>query len=584
MLFHVLLTFLPLSFAALLKNSSINANTNTNATGSTSVNNSSDAFGRTVTTVTIANSAGGTVVENKDLNTSSIIERLEDALYKGFDEVWPFIKQFPTVSDLRVQRSDLYQGIVNEGPWTEYSLRKIIEKVINGEKIHVLIVGESISAGANLGCRNNRRTYHYGMVMWWLKTITVATGSRLKRHQVAVGGVATNYFDRCWKEYLHQNETFDLLIWEFAFNDATAINQSKSIERFTISVANLQDIPGLLFVSFFRKNFFEHFASRKESNPCDIVMEEVNKRHEKHEVVIENIAKYYGVTLLDLERSTCMALQRNSSALGIQHMFNIDHPSYLAHAQMTFILIHYLRRNFANIVQKLKLEMNKELKNDMKKQAEKHKEKPSGFKRLIRMSIGSGEKKRNGAKLHLKPGKKIIPMALYLSNSEAQFNDEPICWTAILPNIHKKAKHDLFDLNTKYSKSFKKIVKMDWRDSDERRYDSTGGYYTSKMNQTIRLEFAVPSSKEQSTWRISVAIRNKYFGGDVEVSLQSFVNDGESGRRESVEVSKDIFDSSTKISSGVNVFDLSTKTAPGKKLLKIRTLTGGVYICAIIIS
>lgn len=513
---------------------------------------------------------------NSSTNYSRTLDELEDALYKGFDEVWPFMKQFPTVADLKVQRSDLYKAIVNQGSWTEYSLQKIINKIIEGEKIRILIVGESISAGANLGCRNNRRTYHYGLVMWWLKTVTMATGSRLRRHQVAVGGVATNYFDRCWKEYLHKNESLDLVLWEFAFNDANAVNQRKSIERFTISVAKIEEIPGLMFISFFRKNFIENFTSRKKINPCDTVMDEMNKRHEKHEVIIENVAEYYGVTLLDLERSICSALERNSSALRIQQMFSIDHPSFLAHAQMTFILIHYLRANFANIVKKLKSGMNNENK--------EHDKTILAFKGKFGMIKAVNENGRNEVNIKLKKGKrkKAMPMALYLTNAEAEFYDEPICWTAVTPNIHKRLKHNLFDLETKYSSSFKKLVKMDWRDADERRSDSTGGYYTSQKNQTIQFDFTVPSVKEQTKWQISIGIRNKFYGGSVEVLLQSYRN--ETKRSESVEVSKEIIDSSTKFYSGVNVYDLSTKTTPGKKSLKIRTLTGGIHICAIIIS
>ena len=509
-------------------------------------------------------------------NTTNI-DKLDDALYKGFSEVWPFIKQFPTLSDLRLQRSDLYEGIANEGPWTEYSLRRIIDKVLNGSKIHVLIVGESISAGANLGCRNNRRTYHYGMVMWWLKTISLATGSRLTRHQVAVGGVATNYFDRCWKEYVDKNETFDLVIWEFAFNDANAVNQSKSLERFTISVAKLQELPGLIFVSFFRKNFFEDYVSRKGSNPCDKVMQEMDKRHEQHEVTIENVAKYYGVTLLDLERAVCSGMKRNTSSLGMQHMFNVDHPSFLAHAQMTFILIHYLRGSFANIVNKMKMSMKKESK---VKNATKQ-----GFKR--KLNIHSKVKVAKGKienKLRFDKEKRTLPPPLYLSPEEANLYEEPICWTAVLPNINIKPKHDLFDLKTRHSKSFKKMAKMDWRDADEKRFDSTGGYLTSKTNQTIRFTFSVPSVKDQAKWRVSLAIRNKYFGGNVEVVLENYVKRNGTGHDEFVETSKDLIDSSTKTYSGVNVYELSKKTAAGKKMLRIKTLTGGIHICGIIIS
>ena len=513
----------------------------------------------------------------KSVTNATNVDKLEDALYKGFTEVWPFTKQFPTISDLRMQRSDLYKGIVNEGPWTEYSLKKIIEKVLDGKDIRVLIVGESISAGANLGCRNNRRTFHYGLAKWWLKSIALATGSRLRRHQVAVGGVATNYFDRCWKEYVYKNETFDLILWEFAVNDANAVNQCKSLERFTISVAKLPKLPGLLFVNFFRKNFFENYVSRKTSDPCERYLEDLDKRHEKHEITIENVAKYYGVTLIDLERAVCSVLRRNSTVLGVQHMFSIDHPSPLAHAQVTFMLIHYLRANFANFVEKLKVEKKKvgSVKNSS----------ISGFKRkLSSRGLKNSGKQRSLMKLHRRENVRFLPTPLYLSHEETVFNDEPICWTAVLPNIHIKPKHDLFDLKTRHSKSFKKITKIDWRDADEKRFDSTGGYSTTNVNQTIQFNFTIPSVKEQTKWQVSLAIRNKFFGGDIRVSLQNHVTRKGGKQFELVEILKDVIDSSTKKYSGLNVYDLSEKTGAGNKTLEVTTLTGGFQICGIIIS
>lgn len=489
------------------------------------------------------------------------LQELEDALYKGFADVWPFIKSFPEVSDLRVQRSDLYQGIANQGPWTEYSLQGIINKILNQKKIRVLIVGESISAGANLGCRNNRRTFHYGLAMWWIKAITAATGSRLTRHQIAVGGVATNYFDRCWKEYLYKNETFDLVLWEFAFNDAEARLQSKSIERFTRSVANLDDIPGLIFVSFFRKNFFEQYTSRNDPNPCDKIRDEINRRHDPHEIHIANVASYYGVTLIDLERTACSALDRNSTILSMQHMFSIDHPSFLAHAQMTYILIHYLRATFAGIVKKMK--------NNLKIGRGNNNKTDKGFKRKLPAP-------------EFNHRRKILPQPIYLTQNEININDKPICWTAVLPNIHIKPQHDLFDLKVKYSKHFKKLEKTDWREADEKRYDVTGGFYTTKKNETIKFEFLLPP--ERPKWRVAIAIRNKFYGGNIEVSLRTRTNHTQSGRREEIELSKDIINSSTQEYSGVNVYDLSKKVSAGKKTLFIKTVTGGVHICGIIAS
>eukprot|EP00794_Sanderia_malayensis_P008745 gene8745-9679_t len=496
----------------------------------------------------------------------SLLKKLEDGFYKRFEEVWPFLASFQSLSELRVQRQDLYKGMTNLGPWTQFSLNRILAKVLRRESIRVLIIGESISAGAELGCRNNQRTFHYGLASWWNKTITAATGSKLIRHQIAVGGVATNYFDRCWKEYLYDGETFDLIIWEFAFNDADAVDQCKSIERFTRSIAELENTPGLIFVSFFRKTFFDDYISKSGKDPCSEVDEEVERRHEDHEVTIAKVADYYGITLCDLEAVVCNALKTRSSSLKVQHMFRNDHPSFLAHAQMTFVLIHYLRASFENTIRDI-----------------------TG-PTLAGRTFATDPQKRSKSSVGEPSGKKVtmvknsIPSPLYLNVEEADMAPEPICWTAVLPNYHTKPKHDIFNLRVKHSKAFTKVEKMNWRDADEIRFDSTGGYQTSKPNQTLRIDFKVPPRPGRTHRRISVAIRNKYFGGDFEAILRSYVHSSSKNAKVAVDISTDTFDSSIKHVTGLNVYDLSSQVGPGNKSLIIKTKTGGVMLSAIIIN
>ncbi len=499
-----------------------------------------------------------TPVNSKNLD---LIQDLETALYKGFDEVWPFLERFSSPSELRVDKVDLYKGLVNLGPWTEFAMNRIIEKVLNRETIRMLIIGESISAGANLGCRNNKRTFHHGLASWWEKTITAATGSRLIRHQIAVGGVATNYFDRCWKEYLYANETFDLVLWEFTFNDADAVDQCKSLERFTRSLADLDNAAGLIYVSFFRKTFFDQYTSRTSKNPCETVSEEAERRHEEHEKTIAKTANYYGVTLCDLEQAICSAMENKNSSLKVKYMFNTDHPSFLAHAQMTFILIHYLRGSFARIVSQMKLPFSSTIEMKANKKSS--------------LFVASTEKPKVESSL---------PSPIYLTQDEADMASEPICWTAVQPNNRQKPKHDLFDLRVKHTKSFKKLGKMDWKDTDERRFDSTGGYQTTKTNQTIRFDFVVPPRPGRTHRRISIAIRNKFFGGKIEVILRSYVRRSANSRSEPIDVDNDVIDSSTNTFSGLNVFDLSNEVGPGRKSLVVKTVTGGVMICGIIIN
>ena len=465
-----------------------------------------------------------------------MLDKALEALKLPFESSWPFMKRFHNQGSLRMRQEDALKGISYDGVWSKNTMERIAKKILRKETVNIFIIGESVSIGADLGCQNRRRTYHYGLSRWWLKTIANYTGCKIHRHVIAVGGVATNYFDRCWKEYLVGNETIDLVLWEFALNDADAVSYRTSIERFTRSIAKYHSSPGMIFVTFFRKTFFDEYLNRNSGHPC--------QRHEMHELILESLARYYSVTLIDLEKTVCSVLSSNSSRLSVRDLFVSIHPSSLAHAQMTYLIIHYMRTTLYNII------------NNWRKDE---------IFTTINNIISS------------KDPQVILPDPIYLNSSEIHSAFEPICWTAILPNYHIKPKHYLFDLPITKFKGFKRILHTNWRDADETRYDSTGGYVAYDKGQKLDIRFNCPGGNDTER-TISVAIRNKYFGGDVFVYLDRYKKYGNSTKPYAI-------DSSVKEHTGVNVYNLPMKVSSGRNhTLTIKTVKGGVMFCAVIIS
>lgn len=168
------------------------------------------------------------------------------------------------------------------------------------------------------------------LLIWWNKTIGNVTGSKMVRRVLAVGGVATDYFDRCWTEYLEDDETFDIALWEFNINDASFTNGT-SVERFTRSVFSKFNRLDLLFTIFYTKNLL------------------AAKRHSLNEEIVKDNAKYYNITCINIEPMT----NHSTEKLELQHMYTKDHPSILAHAHMALSLISYYTRVLLRLLDSL---------------------------------------------------------------------------------------------------------------------------------------------------------------------------------------------------------------------------------------
>ena len=71
-------------------------------------------------------------------------------------------------------------------------------------------------------------------------------------HVINSVDISSNYFSRCWREYLQDGEEFDIAIWEFNINDAKENNLKKTLEIFTRSFYKRFMRIDLLFAVFYR--------------------------------------------------------------------------------------------------------------------------------------------------------------------------------------------------------------------------------------------------------------------------------------------------------------------------------------------
>ena len=99
----------------------------------------------------------------------------------------------------------------------------------------------------------------------------------------AVGGMDTNYFATCWKEYVSKDKDIDLVIWEFSLNDVDTEQNGKTVERFIRSIMKHPSNPAIIFAQFFRRTQFPRSVNLANFKECF--------RDTEHMKMVRSIAK-----------------------------------------------------------------------------------------------------------------------------------------------------------------------------------------------------------------------------------------------------------------------------------------------------
>lgn len=351
------------------------------------------------------------------------------------------------------------KGIVSRGALSEEAIQRQLHKALHGQNVTLYILGESVSVGADLGKNNKRAIFHNILSTWWDSVFKgISGGSKMLRRNVAVGGVGSSYFGRCWEEYLSPKDKFDMAIWEFNINDISGVDDlAPTLELFTRKFFKYYQRLDLMISIFYRRSIFE-------------------KRHEIQEEIHAEHARKYNLTCLNIEP----LLNQSEGALGREELVSKSHPSKLAHLQMAFLMMDY-------------------------------------YTEVMLRTLKSWIKSTSPP---LFPATNFtLPCSNQSEVEKDLIKHNAVCWTAVTPDYRCKYayKHSLFQLAGNLSKGFLNVTEG-WKDADEERYDLTGGYQTRIKGAVLKLNFATRRYKK--SYNVSLALRSWKANSVISVRLE----------------------------------------------------------------
>lgn len=452
------------------------------------------------------------------------LERLRNALNSSVFDAWTFKSKFGSFETLKLDKVSIQAGIIQDGDRNSEALQRLLIKVMKGESITMYVFGGSSTKGADLGCNNRQSTFHYALLTWWNKVIGPATGSYMKRKVIAVGGVGSTFFGHCWEEYIvTANETIDILLWEFYINDPDSEDYGKGVEKFIRSVLSYDTHPALIFIKFFALQTFPN--EEGEIFTC--------AKHEYKSQILSTLSKYYKFSDICLLSAICQYIHSNGIAHTIapSDMFINKHPSHLAHAQMGYLLISYLRQTLFPML--VKVYSKKHVKQD----------------ETDALSLTNFQ----------------LPNALYNASDVRS-----ICWNAVFPDDRFMLDHSLYQLTINYRNGFVAFRTPKWETNCAVRRDVRGGYLTEWPQKYISITFQVQGSTPKNVY---VAISHVQAGGWTSFTVKdNFANEKTT-----------LINCSRLKHQAMDVNFIGTYDGGTKELI-IKTINGGCELSAIIVE
>ena len=361
-----------------------------------------------------------------------ILLRIQHTVSNPPVEAWSYRYKYSSPQELFLREDLIPKAIVNNGHYSRLSIKKQLLQAVKGENIRLYIFGESVSVGADLGPDNVQNIFHYAIANWWNATIATVTGSHMIRRNIAIGGVLTKYFAKCWHEYLSKDERYDMAIWEFNINDAKDPDLRGYLELFTRSIYRRFKTLDLMFAIFYRSNGY---------------IKDVSRRHDVSEEMVKYNSKYFKLTAVNIETF----INDTEFMEKAKNFFVSMHPSVLAHAQMALVFVRYYTKTILQTI---------------------------------------GDWLRHGIPKHLDNPYKLPPPKFIPEDTKFQ----TICWTGVLPNVKQiyAVHHPIFSLNVNHSEDF--IVSNSPMKVIEERLDNLSGYYLNKTGAHFYISFNVPGN------------------------------------------------------------------------------------------
>lgn len=371
------------------------------------------------------------------------LKSLEISLSRDFMSTWIYYQK--SFDEIGINPGLLRSGIANLG--SPQRLMRVFRKALTGTDVNVLVVGGSISAGGGLekDRGNVEGVYHKAFSHWWNNTVTPITTSELKINTVAIGGTDSEYFSYCIKNYMRSLP--DIVIWELAANDYQRYNgrnfaPAKPLEQLTRIILSLPSRPALILANFFRGNYYRTAVGQD----CPDSEDEGGM----------TIAQYYKLTSLSWRNVICSSLA--DQELDLKKLFSSDgyHPSILGHAQMSALLISYLKGVFEQTIsQEMILSRNQTLQSWQQDETEK-----------------------------------TLPKPIF----DDPENPRPYCWTLLTPDYGKKLRNTLPDLEFTEATGFQFANISHW----PIRRDRLRCLKAIQTGALLKMKFIVPSQEDSA--------------------------------------------------------------------------------------
>ena len=447
------------------------------------------------------------------------LKSLEISLSQDFMSNWIYYQK--SLDQIGITANMLRSGIANLG--SPNRLKSIFRKALTGTDIDVLVVGGSISAGGGIekDRGNVEGVYYRALSDWWNKTVTPITTSQLKINAVAIGGTDSEYFSYCVKNYMRSLP--DIVIWELAANDYQRYKgrnfaPAKPLEQLTRILLRLPSHPALIFANFFRGNYYRTTVGQD----CPDSEDEGGKI----------IAEYYKLTALSWRNVICSSLA--GQELDLKKLFSSDgyHPSLLGHAQMSTLLISYLKGVLEETVSQ-------------------------------QMSLSRNESSQRN---ELDEPSTALPKPIF----DIPVSPKPYCWTLLTPDYDKKLRNTLPDLEFTEATDFQFANISHW----PVRRDRLRCLKAMESGAMLIMTFAVPlrelssDENQNSTERELAITTHNSFGGSGAVWID--------GERDSAKIIKEL-DGQRRTQVDV----LTQNLAPGRHTMTVWALQPGFCISAV---
>ena len=268
-------------------------------------------------------------------------DTLNRSLQRNILKVPFFAANFSNFDLLHLNKNNKNIGIEFSGPETNACLESVLKKIRAGKDINIVVLGGSSSLGADLGVTSQSQTFHAAFVSWWEEVVYPVTNSRLHKHTVTIGGINTAYMSHCWRQYVKGLVNIDIVFWEFFINDNFYNEYENDVKHFISSVLNYSTFkPALIFVKF------SHVESFGKELACAVPSLTSKKKSD----VVKKSVELYGITAIDMHSIICDNVKNGDVSLLKSNYFICHHPSHLAHAQMAYSIINYMRNIFVHLL------------------------------------------------------------------------------------------------------------------------------------------------------------------------------------------------------------------------------------------